>query len=101
MPISDLEGDVKSGWLKIKNTIINGITFKINKNGKVSNNLPGKNDNRIIHIRPHAGKSAYKLNNGYSKGDIEKDANVLPDGQYMTTQSFWINNNYILNEISK
>ena len=57
--------------------------------------------NRIIHIRPHAGKSAYKLNNGYSKGDIEKDANVLPDGQYMTTQSFWINNNYILNEISK
>ena len=58
--------------------------------------LPGKHDNPIIHIRPHATKSAYRLNNGVIRGNVERDANPLPDGQWMTTQSFWINNSYIL-----
>jgi len=36
------------------------------------------------------------LNNGFETGDIQKDANELPNGEWMTTQSFWLNNSYIL-----
>lgn len=100
MPMSDLEGDVRDGWLQVKNTILNGVEFTIKPNGTVSNNLLGQHDNRIIHVRPHATKSAYKLHNGFIKGNIERDANPLPDGQWMTTQSFWINNSYILDQIN-
>lgn len=101
MPIADLERDVHDGWIQVQNTINTGVEFTINSDGSVSNNLLGKHDNRIIHIRPHATKSAYKLSNGFEKGNIEKDANPLPDGQWMTTQSFWINNSYILEQIGE
>ena len=33
-------------------------------------------------------------------GNVERDANELPDGQWMTTQSFWINNKYILSQLN-
>ena len=52
-------------------------------------------DNGYVHVRPHSQKSAYKLHNGYRKGDILKDANELPNGEWMTTQCFWFNNTYI------
>lgn len=100
MPYEDLHGKVYEGWLSVKETIIEGVKFTINPNGTVSNNLLSKHDNEIIHIRPHAAKSAYRLKNGFVKGNVEKDANELPDGQWMTTQSFWINNSYILNQLN-
>lgn len=99
MPITDLNGDVRDGWLKVKNTIISGVNFNIKPNGTISNNLLGQHDNRIIHVRPHATKAAYRLYNGFEKGNVERDANPLPDGQWMTTQSFWINNSYIEEQI--
>lgn len=99
MPIADLDGDVYVGWNKVKETLIKGVEFTVKTDGSVSNNLLSKIENRIIHVRPHAAKAAYKLNNGYMKGNIEKDANQLPDGQWMTTQSFWINNSYILQQL--
>ena len=104
MPYNDLNTIVFDGWNAIRNQIIDGITFikKKNKLGiVVSNNLPKKSDNPIIHIRPHAQKSAYLFNDGTTIGNIQRDANELPDGQWMTTQSFWINNNYILNQLHK
>ena len=99
MPISDLYGDAKIGWQCIYDKIQNGIHFDI-KDNRVLNDLPCKSDNRILHIRPHAGKAAYKLNNGFETGDIHKDANELPNGEWMTTQSFWLNNNYILSQLT-
>ena len=95
MPISDLYGDAKIGWQKIHDKIQSGINFIV-ENDRVINDLPNKSDNRILHIRPHAAKAAYKLNNGYMIGDIQKNANQLPNGEWMTTQSFWLNNSYIL-----
>ena len=95
MPSSDLYGDAQIGWQCIHDKIQNGIHFKIKEN-RVMNDLPSKSDNRILHIRPHAAKAAYKLNNGFETGDIQKDANELPNGEWMTTQSFWLNNSYIL-----
>ena len=98
MPISDLYGDAQIGWQKIHDKIQSGINFIV-ENDRVINDLPSKSDNRILHIRPHAAKSAYKLNNGFETGDIHKDANELPNGEWMTTQSFWLNNNYILSQL--
>lgn len=100
MPASDLEGDVQTGWLQVKKTIQTGVEFEIKPNGTISNNLLGQHDNRIIHVRPHATKAAYKLDCGIVKGNVERDANPLPDGQWMTTQSFWINNSYILEQLN-
>lgn len=99
MPMSDLDGEFKVGWERIRDTIRAGVQFTVNPNGTVSNNLPGIADHRIIHVRPHATKSAYLLQNGFTKGNVERDANPLPDGQWMTTQSFWINNSYILEQL--
>lgn len=98
MPYKDLNTIVFKGWKSIQNKIKEGVKFKI-VGDKVRNDLPKKSDNPIIHIRPHAKKSAYKLNNGYIKGDINKNANELPNGEWMTTQSFWINNTYILSQL--
>lgn len=99
MPISDLDNIVKEEWLKIQQTINDGVIFEITPKGRVNNNLPTASSNKIIHIRPHTNKSAYRLNNGFTKGDISKDGDQLPDGQWMTIQSFWLNNSYILKQI--
>lgn len=102
MPYNDLNVTVRNEWQKIKDKILSGVTFyKIQTQSSVivRNNLPGIRDNEIIHVRPHATMSAYRLNDGFTKGNVDRDANVLPDGQYMTTQSFWINNSYILTQI--
>ena len=98
MPISDLYGDAQIGWQKIHDKIQSGINFIV-ENDRVINDLPSKSDNQILHIRPHAAKAAYKLNNGYMIGDIQKNANQLPNGEWMTTQSFWLNNTYILSQL--
>lgn len=104
MPYKDLNEVVYSGWCNIRNTIIKGVTFtkKPTKSGfTISNNLPKKSDNPIVHIRPHAQKSAYIFSDGDIIGNVNRDANELPDGQWMTTQSFWINNSYILGQLNK
>lgn len=103
MPYKDLDTIVKNEWIEIRDRIKNGITFSIKqtKSGQtISNNLPKKDTNGIIHIRPHSQKSAYLFSNGQTIGDINKNANELPDGQWMTTQSFWINNKYILEQLN-
>ena len=103
IPYDDLNTTVHEGWENIRNIILNGVKFipKYNKNGKLTydNNLPNKTANRIIHIRPHAQKSAYKFEDGTEVGNILRDANELPDGRYMTNQSFWINNTYIISQL--
>jgi DNA mismatch repair protein len=102
MPNVDLDNIVQKGWQDIKNVILNGVSFtkkKAKRGTEISNNLPNKSNNEIIHIRPHARKSAYRFSNGEVIGNIQRDANELPDGQWMTTQSFWINNSYILRQI--
>ena len=98
MPVDDLYGDAQEGWLAIRNKIRNGVTFTI-KNNTVYNDLPGSSDNRIMHIRPHTQQSAYKLNNGFTKGNIDCNADQLPNGEWMTTQCLWLNNSYILSQL--
>lgn len=104
IPYNDLNNTVYDGWNAVRTAISNGVNFTIKqtKTGLIiSNNLPKKEDNPIIHIRPHAQKSAYLFSNGNEIGNINRDANELPDGQWMTTQSFWINNSYILKQLNE
>lgn len=105
MPYNDLNKTVCCEWNTYKNIIKNGITFKknIKVNGKIEikNNLPGMKDTKILHIRPHSNKSAYLLLDGFKKGNIEKDADELPNGEWMTKQSFWLKNSYILKQLIK
>lgn len=98
MPINDLEGEVHKGWDKVISTINEGV--KLTKKGeKMFNNLLSKTENKAIHVRPHSKQAAYRLHNGYEQGNIDRDANMLPNGEWMTTQSFWLNNDYILKQL--
>jgi len=103
MPFDDLNITVRSEWEEYKRIINYGVKFKkiIDRSGKVSfsNNLPSKSDTKIIHVRPHAQKAAYRFNNGEEYGNVSRDANMLPNGEYMTTQSFWLNNDYVLKQL--
>ncbi len=98
MPISDLDGDLKACWDATVKFVREGVVFTQNSNS-ISNNLPSSKDNRISHIRPHANKSYYRLNDGTSIGDVTHNGDELPDGQWMTKQSFWLNRSYVIEEI--
>ncbi len=101
MPYRDLNETVRRGWEQIRNTIIRGVVFEKvpvlsgARVGKftIKNNLPKKEENPIIHIRPHAQRAYYKFK-GYEEGN-PADGNELPDGRWMTTQCFWLNNTYV------
>ena len=103
MPYYDLNDIVKNEWQKYKNIIKSGVIFEkvknVNGELEIQNNLPGMKETEIIHIRPHAQKSAYKLNDGFIKGNIERDADELPNGEWMTKQSFWLNKQYVLSQL--
>lgn len=103
MPRLDLETTVKSEWETYQHIIKYGVKFKkcVDNKGKVwfKNNLPSKSETKIIHMRPHSKKAAYRFRDGAEYGDVQRDANILPNGEYMTTQSFWINNGYILEQL--
>lgn len=99
IPYEDLENEVKSVWQKTKDIIDQGVIFEI-KDNRVLNNLPKAKDNRVCHVRPHATKAAYKLDN-YKSGRVELYGDELPDGRWMTKQCFWLNNTYILSQLNK
>ena len=103
MPHFDLDVTVRREWEQYKHIIQYGVNFTkcIDSKGNVSfkNNLPNKSETEVIHVRPHATKAAYRFADGEEYGNVERDANMLPNGEYMTTQSFWINNNYILKQL--
>lgn len=84
-------------WTKVRDTVMEGVKFYHQPNGTIKNNLLGSSESKIIHVRPHTSQSAYKLHDGYTRGNL-KYADQLPDGQYMTQQSFWINKHYLINQ---
>ena len=104
MPYSDLNEVVYQGWIDIREVVSKGVIFTKaqQKNGIViKNNLPKKDNNPIIHIRPHTQQTYYVLDDGevFGKGRIS-DSDELPDGRRMTKQSFWLNNTYIVSQLN-
>lgn len=85
MPINILDTEVKSVWDKTVKVIKEGV--KLTKKGKRTyNNLPSASENPVSHVRPHAKDS--------------NDTYKLPDGRSMPKQCFWLNNDFILSQIT-
>ncbi|MGL5964582.1 MAG: Sau3AI family type II restriction endonuclease, partial [Fusobacteriaceae bacterium] len=61
-------------WIETKKVIAEGLVIE-KKGMKNFNNLPGKNFNKVGHVRPHAKNNS--------------DTYFLPDGRKMPKQSFW------------
>ncbi len=100
MPEKDIEGLLKKEWMMYQNIFKNGVKFRLNGN-RVENNIPGSKDTKVIHIRPHASKSAYKIDSlGLLRGNLDRDGDRLPNGDYMTKQCFWLNKDYIKEQIA-
>lgn len=103
MPIEELESIGKSEWNCYKNKFIEGINFNIKKlkDNKqiVENDLPKKTETKIFHLRPHSSKSAYLIDGIRFGNGSESDMDELPNGDKMTNQCFWLNNDYIKNII--
>lgn len=99
----DLE-EARLGWEANQRVAIEGPIFtkKYKKNGEftVENNFPKKKDNRVVHIRPHTTRRYYVLGNGEVIGENPAHGDELPDGRIMTKHSFWLNNTYVLEQIS-
>lgn len=98
MPRADIDGPLRACWETTKDVIATGVTITRVPRGdgyRFENNLPKKSDNPVAHVRPHTSKAAYRLESGLTIGNINRDADELPDGRAMTKQSFWLNNDYI------
>ena len=99
IPNDDLD-EVQRVWARTISIIREGVKLKETPNG-VKNNLPKQSESEVAHVRPHAIFSAYKFMDGTIIGDINKYANPLPDGQWMTKQCFWFNRTYVEKQIKE
>lgn len=95
MSFKDRE-EVKKVWLKTKEIILSGEivkSTKVVKSGKIlrNTNFPNKKSNKVAHIRPHAQNS--------------EDTYPLPvtdkftQSNSYTKQCFWLNSDYVRDEI--
>ena len=100
MPIDELETTGMLEWNLYRNKFENGVNFKIEKqnDGKiiVKNDLPKKSKTKIFHLRPHASKSKYVIGGQEYGNGNNGDTDELPNGDKMTKQCFWLNNDYII-----
>ncbi len=99
IPNDDLD-EVQRVWERTVQTIRRGVTLR-RQDGAIYNDLPKQSDSQVAHVRPHSNRSAYKLLDGTIIGDIDKDANPLPDGRWMTKQCFWFNRTYVEKQIKE
>ena len=104
MPYTDLNTHVVKCWEKTIDILKNGVVLnkKYTSNKVIiENNLPGISDNAVIHIRPHAKNTYYEFEDGsiFGKGKRNEDGDELPDGRWMTRQSFFFNGTYIVSQL--
>lgn len=104
MPERDLNGPMRACWKRAVDTVREGVQLvqTVDSSGKVkyTNNLPGMSDNPVAHVRPRAARAAYRFEDGTEIGNILRDADLLPDGRWMTRQAFWLNSSYLLWQVS-
>lgn len=103
IPERDLDGPVRECWERARDAVVRGVTLtrRVNSKGKVSytNDLPGMSYGPVAHVRPRAARAAYRLADGTVIGNVDRDAEELPDGRWMTRQAFWLNSSYLLGQI--
>jgi DNA mismatch repair protein MutH len=84
MPISEIEERLKDFYYCLQQQLVSGvqIEFVLKGNKTVAkNNLPAAGTNGLGHIRP--------------KGKNGNDKTLLPDGQMIAKQAFWLDKEYI------
>ena len=106
---TDIYGPLRKCWEIAKNKLTHGVKLVPveNANGgvEITNDLPKKSEpESIAHVRPHAPK-AYHIINGKvyanSYDSSRKNAFMLPNGDWMTKQSFWLNHDYMSDVVYK
>ncbi len=98
IPETDLE-EVRRVWEETVRRIREGVRLTV-CGGRVENNLPGLRDSPVAHVRPHTRRSFYVLGDGTRLGSGGYgDASQLPDGRWMTKQSFWLNRSYLQSQL--
>lgn len=116
----------KETWEDLKNKLLSGIQFTLEKRKKdviIHSNIQGKIENQMGLIKVH-GQSTYDIDRKHIVGADEAseqyiDANTvnghfvqreekkaafgceLPNGDIIGKQSYWLNNDFILNYIKK
>ena len=91
MPNKDIK-EARKVWLHTKRNIKNGtIVREIKPDGSRKTYFMSKADNPVSHVRPHArnAEDTYPL--------PKKDS--LTKAKEYTKQCFWLNNDYVLNQI--
>lgn len=84
MPRQTVETKIRELWDEVNLKIEEGINIKFEPWGngfRERNNLPKSGFNGVAHVRP--------------KGSDGKDKVLLPNGQSITKQCYWLNNSYI------
>lgn len=84
MPEQIIETKLKELWNEINNLIDNGLKIEyVQRGDKIveKNNFPKSSFNGVTHVRP--------------KGKNGQDKVLLPNGQKITKQCYWLNNTYI------
>ena len=92
MPSTTIENEIRDVWDETRRVINEGVILTPNGN-QVLNNFPKTKFNGVAHVRPHAAKASYEPNN--------PNADILPDGRWMTKQCFWLNAGYIKKILSE
>jgi DNA mismatch repair protein MutH len=90
MPYQTIETKIKQLWEEINRKIHEGIKIEYKQRGKKlieTNDLPKTKFNGVTHVRP--------------KGNDGKDKIILPNGQKITKQCYWLNNTYIAETVKK
>jgi len=82
MPLDTIENEVLNYWSEIRKVLEEGVILTKTTKG-IQNNFPKSNFNGVLHVRP--------------KGTDGNDKVQLPDGQWITKQSYWLNASYIGN----
>ena len=103
MPISDLDNEGKKEWRMFQDKFISGINFEVKEtnNGdyRIDNDIPKASQTEIFHVRLHSSNTGYVIDGKrYGKGK-DSDMDTLPNGDKMTKQCFWLNKDYVKNQI--
>lgn len=85
MPLETIENEVFNYWNEIRRVLGEGVILTKTNKG-IQNNFPKSNFNGVLHVRP--------------KGADGNDKVLLPDGQWITKQCYWLNANYIAQILS-
>lgn len=104
---NDIYGPLKDCWEKTKYKLMHGVKltpeFKSNGKVEVHNDLPGMGiPGSIAHVRPHASRSFHIIKGHVYVNDLsvgKQNAFMLPNGDWMTKQSFWLNSEYMANVV--